>query len=94
MKVKILLVLILILILAWGNPAVAATTDECYPGEHCYVWWEFESEEYCDGGVYTLRFCYLPADPDNREFHHVHATCDSSIVPPIIYMIALPVVMR
>ena len=94
MKVKILLVLILMLILSWGNPAIAATTDECYTGEHCYVWWEFESEEYCDGGTYTLRFCYLPADPGNREFQHFHATCDSSIVPPIIYpsMVYLPMI--
>lgn len=69
-------------------------SDECFPNEYCYTWFQFESELYCDGGIYTLNFCYLPEDPGNREFQHFHATCSSGIIPPIISIpkIFLPII--
>ncbi len=54
----------------------------CFPGEHCFIVWpSWDSEKYCDGGRYTLWFCYLETEPGNREYHHEHMTCDSSVTP-------------
>lgn len=73
---------------------VVPPSDDCYPDEHCFIWWEFESKKYCDGGWYTLNFCYLPSDPGNRKFHHYHATCDSSITSPIVFRTMLPLILK
>ena len=89
---RILIVLIVLISIVLVVEPVNA--NECYPNEHCYTMWQFESEKYCAGGTYTLDFCYLPSDPGNGDYHHYHAKCSSSIVPPVIHLIALPIVMR
>ncbi len=90
----IVVVVVLSLLFYFDGDASAINIDEHYSGEHCYVWWVDESSIYCDGGKYTLNFCYLPEDPYNNDFWHFYATCDSNIVPPIISIskIFLPIV--
>ena len=85
---------IVVLTLLLSSFLGSGSVNDCYPNEYCFVQWEFASDAYCDGGWYGLEFCYLPSDPGNREFHHYHATCDSSISSSIIYRTMLPLVLK
>lgn len=89
----IVAVVVLALLLHSAGNASEIDVGECYTGEYCYVLWPpWPSEKYCDGGLYTLWSCYLPDDPFNPEFWHYHATCDSPIIPPVVFRIILPLV--
>lgn len=64
---------------------------DCYPGEYCFEWYEpWYSDVHCNGGLYTLWFCYLLEDIHDASYWHFHETCTSSIIPPVIFRIMLP----
>ncbi len=89
-----ILVILLAILLAYSMADASAINIGEHPGEHCYEWWTDGDSIYCDGGKYTLNFCYLPEDRFNNDFWRFYATCDSNIVPPIISIskIFLPII--
>lgn len=88
----IVAIVVLALLIYSAGDASGSDINDCYPGEHCYVVWPPWESEHCNGGIYTLWFCYLPKDPYNGDFWHYHATCDSSIVPPLVFRVVLPLI--